>query len=83
MAERQFKCHACGQPTQVLDIADPREWKDTKEKISVSGCYSLGRDTGEVRTVTIGGKELLFLRREVQEHWPHLDWLISREDSMP
>lgn len=83
MPDRQIKCHACGQHTRTLDIEDPRDWRGTTKSISVSGSYSSSLDTGEVRTVDIGGKSYQFLRNEVREHWPELERLIIREDSMP
>jgi len=84
MTERQIKCHACGQHTRTIDLEDPREWaKRSVQKIEVSGSYSTSLDTGQVREVRIDGKNYKFLRNEVQEHWPRLEHLICREDSMP
>lgn len=83
MSDRQFKCHACGKPTRTLDIEDPRDWRGTTRPIRVLGSYSSSRDVGEVRTVIIGGNEFKFLREEVQRHWPELERMILREDSMP
>lgn len=83
MSDRQIKCHACGQTTRTIDIEDPRDWRGTTEPIEVSGSYSSSLDTGQIRTVYIGGKAYQFLRNEVREHWPELERLIIREDSMP
>jgi hypothetical protein len=83
MPERQFYCQCCRQPTRKLDIEDPRDWRGTTQKIRAHGGYSSSQDTGEVRTVDIGGKQYQFLRDEVREHWPELERLIRIEDSMP
>lgn len=83
MGERQFKCHHCGSPVRTLDIEDPRDWRGTTRPIRVSGSYWSSLDVGEVRTVDIGGKACQFLRKEVRQHWPELERLITIEDSMP
>lgn len=82
MSERQIKCHACGQHTRTLDIEDPRDWIGTTQDIWVHGSYSSSLDTGEIRTVRIGKKDYKFFRREIKDHWPYLESLIIREDSM-
>lgn len=81
MAERKISCHACGQHARTLDLEDPRDWRGTTQPIRVHGSYSSSRDTGEVRTVTIGDTRYQFLRNEVREHWPELEVLITREDN--
>jgi hypothetical protein len=83
MAKREIKCHACGHVRHTIDIEDPRDWCGTTQDIRVSGSYFSSLDTGEVRTVTIGGKEYKFLRNEVRAHWPALERLIIREDEFP
>lgn len=83
--KRTFNCHACGRPTRTLDIEDPKYWRKLvkMDAVEVHGSYSTSADTGEVRRVSIGGREYQFLRKEIQEHWPELERLVEIEDSMP
>ncbi len=53
------------------------------DAVEVHGSYSTSADTGEVRRISIGGREYQFLRKEIQEHWPELERLVKIEDSMP
>lgn len=81
--EHQVECHACGQHTRTITVADAKYWSKVAkmETVQAHGGFSSSKDTGKVRTASIGGQEFRFLEKEVEEHWPELARLFKKEDS--
>ena len=83
--EQDIKCHACGQKTHTITVANAGYWAKVArmDVVSALGSKSDSRDTGCLRTANIGGQEYTFFEDEVQEHWPELARLFRREDLTP
>lgn len=81
--EYEVKCHACGQHTRTMTIANPKYWAivANMKAVRAHGGFSDSRDTGRIRTASIGDHEFRFIESEVQEHWPELASLFEKEDS--